>query len=87
MADKNFNPNARYDNGPSAAGSGRASTQAVLQGAPVVGNGTDACLGGANLFMGFSEAGARRNNTGPNVAGAPRAYAPTTLFFSGTNKG
>ena len=70
-----FNPNARYDTGPSAAGCGRASAQATLQsGAPSsAGLGTDGVLLNAHLRNGLSSAGVSRNNPGPNVAGAPRS--------------
>lgn len=77
MADKNYNPNARYDNGPSAAGSDRMSTQATLQAATTKGLNTDYATGSANSRAGFSAAGCRKNNTGPNVAGAPRSYNGT----------
>lgn len=74
MADKNYNPNARYDNGPNAAGSGRLSNQATLNSAtPTTGLQTDSTVKAANLRTGFNAAGMVRSNTGPNVAGAPRS--------------
>jgi len=88
MADLNYNPNARYDHGPNAAGCGRVSNQDLLQ----VGSGGDTGLKGdgalaaAELRVGFSAAGALRtgdrsisyvNNSGPNVAGAPRSVNNT----------
>lgn len=73
MADQNYNPNARYDNGPNAAGSGRVSTQAVLVAGTSKGLQADGTTASANSRSGFSCAGAPRNNGGPNVAGAPRS--------------
>ena len=85
MPNVNFDPNARYDNGPSCAGAGRVSASTVLEssgttvytGGTVVsvpGLGTDGVLGNANLRTGFNVAGGKRNNTGPNVAGANRIF-------------
>lgn len=73
MADANYNPNARYDHGPAAAGTTRVSNQDVLQTAVPTGLNADYALGHAELRSGFSAAGCPRNNTGPNVAGAPRS--------------
>jgi len=74
-----YDPNARYDTGPNAAGCGRASSQATLQsGAPSrVGLDTDGVQQNSHLRNGFSSAGVARNNTGPNVAGAPRSSQNT----------
>jgi hypothetical protein len=74
-ANLNYDPNARYDQGPASAGSGRVSNQAALQAWTTneTGLGTDAVLGGADLRCGFNCAGNLRANTGPNVAGAQRS--------------
>lgn len=74
-ADNNYNPNARYDMGPNAAGTGRTSNQGTLQAWATneTGLGSDSVLGGADLRVGFNAAGNIKNNTGPNVAGAPRS--------------
>ena len=77
MADNNYNPNARYDTGPSAAGCGRAATEPTLQAAAQTGLGTDGTLGNSELRAGFHAAGVKRNNPGPNVAGAPRSINNT----------
>lgn len=88
MADVNYNPNARFDHGPNAAGCGRVSTQATLQAGSVAVTGLkgDGALAAAELRTGFSAAGALRtgdrsinfiNNSGPNVAGAPRSHNGT----------
>ncbi len=73
-----FDPNARYDTGPNAAGCGRASTQDVLSsGVSRVGLHTDGVLYSSHLRAGLNAAGVSRNNPGPNVAGAPRSYNGT----------
>jgi len=74
MANKNFDPNARYDNGPSAAGSGRISTPA-----PTTNSGlaTDNTVTNSNIECGFNCAGNQKKNNGPNVAGNPRSYNNT----------
>lgn len=88
MADLNYNPNARYDHGPNAAGCGRASNQAVLQAGSGANTGLkgDGALAAAELRVGFSAAGALRtgdrsinytNNGGPNVAGAQKSINGT----------
>lgn len=77
MADTNYNPNARFDHGPSAAGAGRVSNQAVLNAESSPGLASDGALEGAELRAGFSAAGVPRNNTGGNVAGAPRSVNGT----------
>jgi len=77
MADTNYNPNARYDQGPNSAGAGRVSNQSALQTASPTGLDSDAALGHANLRSGFSAAGVSRSNGGPNVAGAQKSYNGT----------
>lgn len=88
MADLNYDPNARYDHGPNAAGCGRVSNQAVLQtgSGGYTGLKGDGALAAAELRTGFSAAGTLRtgdrsinytNNGGPNVAGAPRSVNNT----------
>lgn len=77
MADQNNDPNARYDNGPNAAGCGRVSIQSVLQSASTKGLNSDYTLGKAPIRDGFSAAGCPRSNGGPNVAGAPRSINNT----------
>ncbi len=73
MATLNYDPNARYDNGPNAAGSNGVSSQAVLSAANTPGLMDDYTLAAANHRVGFSAAGHHRDNHGPNVAGAPRS--------------
>lgn len=75
MANVNYNPNARYDNGPYAAGSDRVSNQETLQAG--TGLASDYAMTQANSRDGFSAAGCPRNNSGPNVAGAPRSVNNT----------
>jgi len=72
---QNYDPNARYDMGPNAAGCSRVSTQEQLnEGSPTrTGLREDGMLWSANSRVGFSAAGVARNNGGPNVAGAPRS--------------
>lgn len=88
MADTNYDPNARYDHGPNAAGGGRVSNQATLQAGSGGNTGLkgDGALAAGELRTGFSAAGALRtgdrsinytNNGGPNVAGAPRSVNGT----------
>lgn len=73
-----YDPNARYDTGPNAAGCGRASTQDVLlSGVSRLGLDTDGVLQSAHLRVGLNAAGVSRNNPGPNVAGAPRSHNAT----------
>lgn len=73
-----FDPNARFDTGPNAAGCGRASTQDVLDdGGSRIGLSTDGVLYSAHLRVGLNAAGVSRNNPGPNVAGATRSYNAT----------
>jgi len=74
--DRNFDPNARFDMGPNAAGCGRTGVQATMQswGTEVSGMGTNAVQGGAEIWSGFSCAGNFKTNVGPNVAGAQRSY-------------
>ena len=88
MADLNYDPNARYDHGPNAAGCGRVSNQAVLQAGSGGHRGLkgDGALAAAELRTGFSAAGTLRpgdrsinfvNNSGPNVAGAQKSVNST----------
>jgi len=84
MATQNYDPNARYDHGPNAAGTGRTSDQARLQAAtPFAGLQNDGTVNGAELRIGQNAAGIPRDptrfglNSGPNVAGAPRSYSDT----------
>ena len=81
MATVNYDPNARYDNGPAAAGS-NGCTQNINPSYPYQpglsdtrdpGLMHDYTLTYANQRVGFSGAGAHRDNGGPNVAGAPRS--------------
>lgn len=80
MAETNYDPNARYDMGPNAAGCGRVPVSADqnddtkgLSYPRSPGLESDSVLANANLRVGFNAAGMPRNNTGPNVAGAPRS--------------
>ena len=82
MATINFNydPNARYDIGPNAAGCGgtnTAWTQVVLGPLPAsfLGLQEDGVKQLATLRSGFSAAGVSRANGGPNVAGNPRSLS------------
>lgn len=84
MADLNYDPNARYDHGPNAAGCGRVSNQEVLNAAtPYTGLDFDGAMQAAELRTGFGAAGIPKGmnryglNTGPNVAGAPRSVNNT----------
>jgi hypothetical protein len=77
MADKNYDPNARYDMGPSAAGCGRASIQSELASTRAKGLQPDGTLKNAPLRAGQHVAGAPRDNIGPNVAGAARSINGT----------
>ena len=70
----NYDPNARYDNGPNAAGAGRVSNQETLQNASASGLTPAGVLGAANLRVGFNAAGVSRDNIGPNAAGQPPAF-------------
>lgn len=82
MATANYDPNARYDNGPNAAGSNGCPQninpaypyQPGLSDSRSPGLDTDYTLVWAHQRVGFSGAGCRRDNHGPNVAGAPRSY-------------
>lgn len=77
MAQTNYNPNARYDNGPAAAGSDRVSVQSVLLTSAAFGSNTGLAADGstnyANSRTGFHAAGVPKNNGGPNVAGGQRS--------------
>lgn len=81
MAQTNYDPNARYDNGPSAAGSDRVSNQTVLLTSAAFGSNTglatDGTMNYANSRDGFSAAGVSRSNGGPNVAGAQKSVNGT----------
>lgn len=77
MANTNYNPNARYDNGPNAAGSNGISSQTALTTPTETGLQADGTVSAANLRVGFHAAGVDRNNPGPNVAGAPRSVSAT----------
>lgn len=86
MATVNYDPNARYDHGPNAAGTGRVSVQSVLQSPTYPGMESDGCTAAAELRVGFGAAGIPRElnrgtravaNTGPNAAGNPRSYNST----------
>lgn len=84
MANVNFDPNARYNMGPNAAGCGRVSVETTLTSTGTYGltmhsfgSGTDDVLANSNLWDGFNAAGAGRANPGPNRAGAPRSINNT----------
>jgi len=67
-----FNVNARYDTGPNAAGCGRFSPP--VWNAGDLGLAADGHVYNTNLRVGHNVAGApREGNTGPNVAGNPKA--------------
>lgn len=69
MANSNYNPNARYDSGPNAAGTGRRTSPP-----PTVNTGmaSDTTEVNSEIRHGQGVAGALKNNTGPNVAGNQR---------------
>jgi hypothetical protein len=77
MANENYDPNARYDHGPNAATGGRVSEQSVLAAGADYGLASDGALVHAESRVGFGAAGALRDNTGGNVAGAPRSINNT----------
>lgn len=81
MAQTNYDPNARFDNGPAAAGSERVSNQSVLLTSAAFGSNTglatDGTLNYANSRTGFHAAGVPRSNGGPNVAGAQKSINAT----------
>ena len=77
MADLNYDPNARYDIGPNAAGCGRCSNQNVLDSATQTGLASDGTMGGADLRVGFNVIGGSRKNVGGNVQGAQRSINGT----------
>ena len=80
MANNNYNPNARYNMGPNAAGTGRAPAQSVLQAAAVTGMNSDGTMGNGDYgpyFHAHGVGGANSTNTGGNVAGAPRSINNT----------
>jgi len=71
MADNNYGPNLRYDNGPSAAGSsGITKSQAALTADSGKGIREDGTLRHANHRVGLNAAGVPKTaNVGPNVIG------------------
>jgi hypothetical protein len=75
MANKNFDPNARYDNGPNCAGAGRV-TYPTDTTAPT-GVASDGVVANSNVFCGYNCAGGNRNNPGPNTSGEQRSYNNT----------
>lgn len=91
MATVNYDPNARYDQGPNAAGSNgvlpNLATDAYITAANPTGGdlstprapglAVDQSLANAHYRAGFSAAGNQRSNVGGNVAGAPRGNATT----------
>lgn len=85
MATVNYDPNARYDNGPNAAGSNGVPPNLPADGTYRPGLSTprdpglmhDYTLNLATQRAGFSAAGAFRDNGGPNVAGRPRGIGIT----------
>ena len=72
MANTNFNPNARYDTGPNAAGTGRITSPQPA--ANRTGLGADGVVSNSDIRTGTKCAGGSRTKGGPNVAGAPRSY-------------
>ena len=85
MATVNYDPNARFDQGPHAAGSNGCPQninpaypyQPGLSDVRDPGLMHDYTLNYAHQRVGFSAAGHSRDNGGPNVAGAPRSYNGT----------
>lgn len=73
MANNNYDPNARFDQGPASAGADRMSTQVILQSGTNTGLAFDSCMTRAHSRDGFNAAGVSRNNGGPNVAGAQKS--------------
>jgi hypothetical protein len=85
MPTLNYDPNARYDQGPNAAGS-NGCPQSLDPAAPATrslsaprtpGLMTDYTLANAHQRVGFSAAGHRRDNHGPNAAGVQRSINGT----------
>jgi hypothetical protein len=70
-----YDPNARYDCGPNAAGCGRVANNEMRALSPVPGYYAGLNQNGATFQStsrtGFSAAGVIRANTGPNRAGRP----------------
>lgn len=91
MATVNYNPNARYDQGPNAAGSNgvlpNVATDAFISAANpdsgglsyprTCGLAVDQSLINAHYRAGFNAAGNQRSNVGGNVAGSPRGNGTT----------
>lgn len=79
MANWNYAPNARYDNGPNAAGSNGVNHLPEEMGLPaeICGLLSDGTRQLSPLRTGFSAAGVARTNRGGNVAGAPRSFNNT----------
>lgn len=74
MANSNYDPNARFDTGPNAAGTGRITSPPPTTN---TGQAADTSRVNSDIRYGFSCAGAAKNNVGPNVAGAPRSINGT----------
>ncbi len=78
MANTNYNPNARFDTGPAAAGTGRISsvyaTGSVATSGSVYGEAYDSTYVATDIRVGFNAAGVAKDNPGPNGAGAPRSF-------------
>jgi len=85
MPNLHFDPNARFDTGPNAAGCGRFSNQTAAAAAAVKGANFDGVIGGTTLRIGGNAAGVPRVvipgngsiNSGPNNAGDPRSINNT----------
>lgn len=87
MANVNYDPNAKYDNGQAAAGSGKLTAQVGkdvqtgwgLTEARTPGLQSDGTMLHANHRVGFNAIGVAKTNGGPNVIGSPRAINATYI--------
>lgn len=78
MANGNYNPNTKYDNGPAAAGSSGITFSQVTLAAGTEGLASDGALNRANHRVGFNAAGVPKGtNIGPNAIGQPRSVNGT----------
>ena len=78
MANKNFDPNARYNMGQYVAGGPRVCVTAYDAGTAasagsIYGEAKDGVYIGTDIYVGKGAAGMSRANGGPHVAGAPRS--------------
>lgn len=77
MANVNYAPSERYDNGQSAAGCNRTVLPVTLQAGSPQGLTEDGAMNNGVTRVGLNAAGASRSIEGPNRAGAPRSVNGT----------